>query len=762
MEKLFLELLNRSITAGWLILAVILVRLLFRRAPKWVTGCLWLLVAVRLVIPFSFESVYSLIPRAETVPYEILYSERPTIDSGISVIDTVVNHSLESSVPVPGASVNPLQITAALTACLWIAGMTVLLISAAVSYVLLKRKVRTAVRLRENIKQSEHIATPFVLGIFRPTVYLPFSVDESEAEYIIAHEKTHIRHGDHLVKPLAFLLLSVYWFHPLMWLAYILLCRDIELACDERVIKNMSTDERRAYSTVLLEFSTKQRLITACPVAFGEVGVKTRVKSVLNYKKPAFWLIVLALAVCVVCGVCLLTDPQPIEGLPSAEEIAGITMDCVPSNTEVSMEDDEQWLPVMLEMFGKATKTYRDSYNDTPYTEDVDGGTYLKITFHYADETVSPSFQTYYLYSQKGKAYLMRPYDAVYRFDDEFYDVLYDHYFVSLREHTQDVYMRINIEKMEAEQRLEYANDDKEFYQYALEQKQAELIATRGEALEYARELAELKAAGASSEYYNAIFEGIRESIRYEKDENMIFYSFPEVPEVAYLDVTLTASYEDGTTLTVLRCDGFEDFSVEPGGKYSVTIAEGTTAITMHVTAESADGPCEVTFDLLDWAKFAHPETYPEGTITPGEIRTLMNAYLVYERFTQYDSSSITSASEFVEIDGIVYSKVTDVAYDTWDEWITFTESIFCGEALTRERENPSHFINVDGKTYCIDGAMGWSLSNKYTYKMSKAAEDSAVIELIREEIVPGEMETRDHTVSFMLRRTGNGWRIDG
>ena len=604
MEKLFLEFFNRSIAAGWLILAVILLRLLFRRVPKWVTGCLWLLIAVRLVIPFSVESVYSLLPAAEMFPQEILYSETPAADTGVPVIDAAVNHSLGSSVPNPGDSVNPLQIVAALSSVVWIAGMGVMLLFSGISYVLLKRKVRTAVRLRGNIRQSEFITTPFVLGIFRPMIYLPFSVEEADAEYIIAHEKAHIRRGDHLIKPAAFLLLSVYWFHPLMWAAYILLCRDIELACDERVIGNMSADERKAYSEVLLGFTEKQKLISVCPAAFGEIGVKTRIRSVLNYRKPKFWGIVLALAACVVCGVCLLTDPQPITGLPAAEEIAGITMDCVPSNTEVAMEDDREMLPILLEMFGKATKTYRNSYNDTPYTEDVDGGTYLKITLNYADETVSPSFQTYYLYTRKGKAYLMRPYDAVYRFDDEFYDVLYDHYFVSLREHTQDVYLRLNHEKLELEveltgQLFQAAAENREL-ENQLVQQQSELIATRGEVLEYARELAELKASGVSSEYYNAIFEGIRESIVYSESENMISFLLPDVPESAQLDITLTSTDASGRTETVLRCDGNEEFTAEPGGKYSVTVEEGTAAIIMHIAAESADGPCETAFDLMD------------------------------------------------------------------------------------------------------------------------------------------------------------------
>lgn len=600
MEKLFLELLNRSITAGWLILAVILLRLLFRRTPKWVMGILWLLIAVRLVNPFSVESVYSLIPTAELFPQEILYSDKPSVDTGVEVLDILVNHSLESSVPDPGDSVNPLQIVAALSSFVWLAGMTVLLVSAAVSYILLRHKVRTAVRLRENIRQSEFITTPFVLGVFRPTVYLPFSVEESDAEYIIAHEKAHIRRGDHLVKPFAYLLLSVYWFNPLMWAAYIFICRDIELACDERVIRNMGTDERKAYSNVLLEFTAKQKLITVCPVAFGEVGVKTRIKSVLNYKKPALWLIAAALAVCVVCGVCLMTDPQPIEGLPSAEEIAGIRMNSFPANTEVSMEDGQKMLPILLEVFGKATKTFRGSYDDEPQTENLDGGTYLEITFHYADETVSPSFQTYYLYSQKGKAYLMRPYDAVYRFDDEFYDILYNYYFISLREHTQDVYLRYIHEKMDAERELEQAMEEKIWLQYQIARKQEELISARAD---YEMALRQINAADGSAAYFHAVFRAIRESITYSEAEKQIFFSLPDVPESAQLDIVLTGTDVSGKTETVLRCDGSDDFFAEPGGKYSVTIAEGTTSITMHVTAESTDGPCEVIFDLMDWVE---------------------------------------------------------------------------------------------------------------------------------------------------------------
>ncbi len=313
MEKLFLELLNRSITAGWLILAVIFLRLVFRRTPKWVTGILWLLIAVRLVIPFSVESVYSLIPETDNDLLVNVYTAVSDREDGrlIAGQEYDVEHSIQLW-PKDIFYSEPMQTVTDILPYVWLAGMTVLLVYAFVSYILLKHKVRTAVRLRENIRQSEHIPAPFVLGIFRPTVYLPFSAEDADAEYIIAHEKAHIRRGDHLIKPAAFLLLSVYWFHPLMWVAYILLCRDIELACDERVVKNLTKEEKRVYSETLLSCSTTRSTITACPLAFGEGSVKGRIKSIMNYKKPTFWLIIAAIVICATVGVTFLTNPPAV------------------------------------------------------------------------------------------------------------------------------------------------------------------------------------------------------------------------------------------------------------------------------------------------------------------------------------------------------------------------------------------------------------------------------------------------------------------
>ena len=314
MEALFLKLVNMSITASWLVLAVIAVRLIFKKAPKWILCLLWGMVALRLICPFSIESAMSLIPSAEPLPQEIIYTAEPQIHSGVPVIDNAVNPILESSMtPAELTSANPTQIWSFILSQVWILGMVLMFAYTLVSYLLLKRKVATAIPLVKGIKQSEYVDSPFVLGIIRPVIYLPFSMEEGDMAYVIAHEKAHIHRRDHWWKPFGFLLLSVYWFNPVLWVAYILLCRDIEAACDEKVIKDMEKDERRAYSTALLNCSIHRRRIAACPLAFGETGVKARVKSVMNYKKPAFWVILITLVVSIIVAVCFLTNPKSEE-----------------------------------------------------------------------------------------------------------------------------------------------------------------------------------------------------------------------------------------------------------------------------------------------------------------------------------------------------------------------------------------------------------------------------------------------------------------
>ena len=311
MNELFLKIINMSISASWLVLAVLILRFVLKKAPKWINVLLWGIVAIRLICPFSFESTLSLIPSAETIPLNIGMDTTPTINSGISAINNAVNPIIsQSNTPMAGASVNLLQITIGIYEYIWIFGMIALALYTAISYWRLRRKVDTAVRYKDNIFQSENVSFPFVLGIIKPRIYLPFKMNGQYLEYVVAHEQAHICRKDHWWKPLGFLLLMIHWFNPLMWLAYVLLCRDIELACDERVIKELGNEQRGDYTQALVACSVNRRMIAACPLAFGEVSVKERVKSVMNYKKPAFWVIIISVIVCVGVAVCFLTNPK--------------------------------------------------------------------------------------------------------------------------------------------------------------------------------------------------------------------------------------------------------------------------------------------------------------------------------------------------------------------------------------------------------------------------------------------------------------------
>ena len=311
MNELFLKIINMSISASWLVLAVLILRFVLKKAPKWINVLLWGIVAIRLICPFSFESPLSLIPSAETIPLNIGMDSTPTINSGISAINNAVNPIIsQSNTPMAGASINPLQITIGIYEYIWIFGMIALALYTAISYWRLHRKVDTAVRYKDNIFQSENVSSPFVFGIIKPRIYLPFKMNGQDLEHVVAHEHAHIRRKDHWWKPFGFLLLTIHWFNPLMWMAYVLLCRDIELACDEKVIKELGNEQRGDYTQALVACSINRRMIAACPLAFGEVSVKERVKSVMNYKKPAFWVIIISVIVCVGVAVCFLTNPK--------------------------------------------------------------------------------------------------------------------------------------------------------------------------------------------------------------------------------------------------------------------------------------------------------------------------------------------------------------------------------------------------------------------------------------------------------------------
>ncbi len=312
MSGIFLKLLNLSISASWLVLVVLALRLVLKRAPKWVNVLLWGMVALRLMLPFSIESALSLIPSAETVSPEVVqFDPAPTITSGVTIIDNAVNPSLsESFAAALSASANPLYVWTYLAGWVWLIGLAAMLAYALVSYLRLRRRVSASIPLRENIYVCDEVPSPFILGIVHPRIYLPSALDEAQRGSVLSHERAHLARRDHWWKPLGFALLAVYWFNPLLWLAYTLLCRDIELACDERVLRGMDAGQVKDYSSALLACSVPRRMLAACPLAFGEVGVGARVKNALRYKKPAFWVVAASVAVCVVVAVCFLTNPR--------------------------------------------------------------------------------------------------------------------------------------------------------------------------------------------------------------------------------------------------------------------------------------------------------------------------------------------------------------------------------------------------------------------------------------------------------------------
>ena len=315
MDDVFLKLVNLSISASWLILAVLVLRVVLKKAPKWVMPLLWGVVALRLVCLFSIESALSLIPSAETIPSEIVTETREPVLYEQATLDIVTNPTLPSAAEVPvGVSRQQAQVDFNIYSVLWFAGMAALLVHALVSAGKLKRKLATAILLRDNIYESEFVDSPFVFGVVKPNIYLPMHMDEGTAAYVIAHEHAHLARRDHWWKVLGYLVLALHWFNPLVWVAYILFCRDIELACDEKVVKGLDGAARADYSQALLSCAAPKRAVAACPLAFGEGNIKTRVKSALHYRKPAFWVAAAAVLAVVIVAVCFLTNPRSERG----------------------------------------------------------------------------------------------------------------------------------------------------------------------------------------------------------------------------------------------------------------------------------------------------------------------------------------------------------------------------------------------------------------------------------------------------------------
>ena len=396
MSGLFLAVLNRSIAAGWVVLAVLLLRLLLCRAPRWTRGALWAVVAARLVLPGSVKSGLSLIPSAETVSPGIMLDQSPEIHSGVPALDRLVDPVIRGAfTPSPVASANPLQIWIPLLSIVWAAGVAGMLLYAVLRALGVRRRLSTAVMLQEGVYQSEAVASPFVFGLIRPKIYLPFHMEGRDAASILAHERAHIRRGDHWWKPLGFLLLAVYWFAPLLWLAYGVFCRDVELACDERVIRELDREGRADYAQALLNSGAGRRGAAAGPLAFGEVGIRARVRSVLGYEKPARWVAATAVALAAVAGVCFLTDPKQSQIDPALErflhqQIAAhsrsaqtgdnaVTIDARVLEADVSPEKTTLYLWVLYEEYsleGGALQLEAGAHIPTVITVVPDGAGY--------------------------------------------------------------------------------------------------------------------------------------------------------------------------------------------------------------------------------------------------------------------------------------------------------------------------------------------------------------------------------------------------
>ena len=387
MAAVFLKLLNMSITASWMIMAVIILRVVLKNAPKFICCILWGLVAIRLICPISFESVLSLIPSTEVVTKQEISSGNDinyNVSTGINTVDSRVNEYLGEyyykSTTVTSEPVKEKVSAMDIISMVWLIGVVIMALYSIIVYVRIRHKVVASIHIKDNIWICDNIESPFILGIFNPRIYIPSNISEQESKYVIAHEKAHLMRFDYIWKPLGFLILTVYWFNPFIWVAYVLLCRDIELACDERVVQYMNVDDKKEYSRTLLACSVSHKMIAACPVAFGEVAVGRRVKSVLNYKKPAFWVLTMAIIVCGVVAVCFLTNPKTYAD----------------DNTNVNESTANNEVEVIKKENGEVLEN-----NDTNFTVDTDDVTNIfgtdekELIFVYVHEERSCIYQVY-------------------------------------------------------------------------------------------------------------------------------------------------------------------------------------------------------------------------------------------------------------------------------------------------------------------------------------------------------------------------------
>ncbi len=415
MVEVFLKILNMSITASYVFIAVLILRLLLRRAPKRISYMLWSVLLFRLVCPVSFSSVFSLFnffnaPIADSGGIE--YTSKgngltvvPQISSDAIYFSKTVSPMITQAVEITSA--NPMQVFLSIGTWVWLVGMVVMLIYSVVSYLRLKRRVSTATLLNGNVFETDEISSPFVCGFFKPKIYLPVGINETEREYVLLHEQTHILRKDHIIKPIAFFALSIHWFNPLMWLAFCLMSRDMEMSCDERVVCELDHEGKVLYGETLLRLAIRRPILAGSPLAFGESITKGRIKNVLHYKKPAFWLVCTAVLVVAVGAVFLLTNPtQPLK-LPDEDSVLSVEMEQFNEGESVGPVTltDNTDVEMVLSALSGAKKTLRKSVNDTPTQKN-----YLIIRLILEEE-----MRRLCLYSEGGSYYIEEPYVGVYK-----------------------------------------------------------------------------------------------------------------------------------------------------------------------------------------------------------------------------------------------------------------------------------------------------------------------------------------------------------
>ncbi len=411
MDNIFLQIINMTITASYVIILVMVARLLLKRCPKIFSYALWSVVLFRLICPFSIEGFFSLIPdRIQPIKPDTIYSGSPLINTGISYVDSSINDSLSAPI-VQEASVNPMQIWIAIGELIWITGIVILLGYNLYKTIKLYGKLKHAIHISENIYEIKGIKTPFVMGIMKPNIYLPIYLTEKEKEYILLHEQKHISRFDHIIKLIAFVVLCVHWFNPLVWIAFYLMSEDMELSCDESVIKQLGSSIKKEYSSSLLSLSTGRRIVGGFPLAFGENNTKGRIKNILSYKKPTTLVIVVAVTVFIVVGLGLILNPKDKEAGSSINanaaesEYTGVSIteyDNGKESTQIKITNvaDVSKLYTLLQT-GELTS--KISVQDSPNVNE-----YIHVDFQ-----PSNGLSHYYVYEKEGKYFIEQPYNGI-------------------------------------------------------------------------------------------------------------------------------------------------------------------------------------------------------------------------------------------------------------------------------------------------------------------------------------------------------------